>query len=134
MIEIAAAGDELSALDYTKAFSERVDIAVAYGRTLADYDLLVTPTMPIPAFEAGMEVPPGWPERRWQSWSPFSLPFNLSQQPAATVPCGLTQAGLPIGLQIVAAKHRDNLVWRAAAAYEAVRSQGDDIFMRPVAL
>jgi aspartyl-tRNA(Asn)/glutamyl-tRNA(Gln) amidotransferase subunit A len=133
LIEIAAAGDELSALDYVKAFSQRVDLAVAYGRTLEDYDLLVTPTMPIPAFEAGMEVPPGWPERRWQSWSPFSLPFNLSQQPAATVPCGLTEAGLPVGLQIVAAKHRDDLVWRAAAAYEMARSGGDDGFTRPVA-
>ena len=132
LVEIAAAGADLSALDYVKAFSQRVDLAVAYGRTLAQYDLLVTPTMPIPAFEAGVEVPPGWPERRWQSWSPFSLPFNLSQQPAATVPCGLTSAGLPVGLQIVAAKHRDDLVWRAVAAYEAARSGGEDVFMRPV--
>ncbi len=132
LVEIAAAGAELSALDYVRAFSERVDLAVAYGRTLAEYDLLVTPTMPIVAFEAGVEVPPGWPERRWQSWSPFSLPFNLSQQPAATVPCGLTGEGLPVGLQIVAGKHRDDLVWRAAAAYEAARSPGDDAFMRPI--
>jgi aspartyl-tRNA(Asn)/glutamyl-tRNA(Gln) amidotransferase subunit A len=132
LIEIAAAGRELSALDYLAAFSRRVDLAVAFGRTLSDYDLLVTPTIPIPAFQAGAEVPPGWPERRWQSWSPFSLPFNLSQQPAATVPCGLTKEGLPVGLQIVAAKHRDDLVWRAAAAYEAARSHGNDMFMRPV--
>ena len=122
----------MSALDYVTAFGDRVELAVALGRTLSDYDLLITPTMPIAAFEAGMEVPPGWPERRWQSWSPFSLPFNLSQQPAATVPCGLTKEGLPVGLQIVAAKHRDDLVWRAAAAYEAARSGGDDVFMRPV--
>jgi aspartyl-tRNA(Asn)/glutamyl-tRNA(Gln) amidotransferase subunit A len=132
LVEIAAAGADLSALDYVQAFSRRVDLAVAYGRTLTDYDLLVTPTMPIAAFEAGVEVPPAWPEPRWQSWSPFSLPFNLSQQPAATVPCGLTSAGLPIGLQIVAAKHRDDLVWRAVSAYEAARSEGEDIFMRPI--
>ncbi len=133
LIEIAATGNELSALEYVQAFSARVDLAVALGRTLTEYDLLITPTMPIPAFRAGREVPPGWPHRRWQTWSPFSLPFNLSQQPAATVPCGLTGAGLPVGLQIVAAKHRDDLVWRAAAAYEAARSGGDDVFMRPVA-
>ena len=132
LIEIATAGNKLSALDYVTAFGDRVELAVALGHTLSDYDLLITPTMPIAAFEAGMEVPPGWPERRWQSWSPFSLPFNLSQQPAATVPCGLTKEGLPVGLQIVAAKHRDDLVWRAAAAYEAARSGGDDVFMRPV--
>jgi aspartyl-tRNA(Asn)/glutamyl-tRNA(Gln) amidotransferase subunit A len=132
LIEIAAEGNRLSALDYMKASAERVDLAVALGRTLSNYDLLVTPTMPIPAFEAGVEVPSGWPHRRWQTWSPFSLPFNLSQQPAATVPCGVTQEGLPVGLQIVAAKHRDDLVWRTAGAYEAARSHGDDVFMRPV--
>lgn len=131
LLEIAAAGTEISALEYVRAFQERIHIAVQLGATLSEYDLLVTPTVPIAAFEAGMEVPPGWPSRRWQTWSPFSLPFNLSQQPAVTVPCGLTQAGLPVGLQIVAAKHRDHLVLRAAGAYEAARS-GYKTFVRPL--
>ena len=132
LIEIAIAGNRLSALEYVKAAGQRVDLAVALGKVLSEYDLLVTPTMPIAAFDAGVEVPPDWPHKRWQTWSPFSLPFNLSQQPAATVPCGLTRAGLPVGLQIVAGKHRDDLVWRVARAYEAARSNGDDIFTRPV--
>ena len=88
--------------------------------------------MPIPAFEVGAEVPAGWPEPRWHTWSPFSLPFNLSQQPAATVPCGVTASGLPVGLQIVAAKHNDDLVWQVMRAYESIRSGGEDAFMRPV--
>ena len=87
---------------------------------------------PIAAFEAGVDVPAGWPSNRWETWSPFSLPFNLSQQPAITVPCGTTPTGLPVGLQIVAAKHRDDLVLRTARAYEAARSDGASTFVRPL--
>jgi aspartyl-tRNA(Asn)/glutamyl-tRNA(Gln) amidotransferase subunit A len=130
LLEIASEGRKLSALDYVEASQARSEVAVALQRVLTDYDILVTPTMPITAFEAGSEVPPGWPHRRWHTWSPFSLPFNLSQQPAMTVPCGVTVAALPVGLQIVSAKHRDDLVFRAAAAYEAARI--DRRFSRPV--
>lgn len=63
------------------------------------YDLLLTPTMPIAAFEAGREVPPGSPSPRWMSWTPFTYPFNMTQQPAASLPCGLTSGGLPVGLR-----------------------------------
>ena len=56
-------------------------------------------------------------------WTPFSYPFNLTRQPAATIPCGLTAAGLPIGLQIVGPRYADALVLRAARAYEAARPQ-----------
>lgn len=132
LVEIAEEGRRLSALDYVGASQARTGIAVALARVLEDYDLLVTPTMPITAFAAGREVPEGWPHRRWQTWSPFSLPFNLSQQPAATVPCGLTDAGLPAAVQIVAAKHRDDLVFRAAAAYEAGNGHHD--FSKPVSV
>ena len=130
LLEIAAEGRTLSALDYVTASQSRAEVAVALELVLTDYDLLITPTMPITAFAAGSEVPPGWPHRRWHTWSPFSLPFNLSQQPAITVPCGVTGAGLPVGLQIVAARHRDDVVFRAAAAYEAARP--DRRFLRPV--
>jgi aspartyl-tRNA(Asn)/glutamyl-tRNA(Gln) amidotransferase subunit A len=53
-------------------------------------------------------------------WTPFSYPFNLTQQPACSIPCGLTLAGLPIGLQLVGPMFGDALVLRAARAYEAV--------------
>jgi aspartyl-tRNA(Asn)/glutamyl-tRNA(Gln) amidotransferase subunit A len=54
-------------------------------------------------------------------WTPFSYPFNLTQQPAITVPCGVTKAGLPMGLQIVGPMFGDALVLRAARAYESVQ-------------
>jgi aspartyl-tRNA(Asn)/glutamyl-tRNA(Gln) amidotransferase subunit A len=90
------------------------------GRFHDTYDLLVTPTMPITAFEAGAEVPKGSGHRRWTGWTPFTYPFNMTQQPAASVPVGSDADGLPIGLQLVAARHRDDLVLRAAhALFEA---------------
>jgi aspartyl-tRNA(Asn)/glutamyl-tRNA(Gln) amidotransferase subunit A len=81
------------------------------------YDLLATPTLPVAAFEAGRDAPKG--TKRWTNWTPFSFPFNLTQQPAASIPCGLTTAGLPVGLHIVGPKYADALVLRAARAFES---------------
>lgn len=82
------------------------------------YDLLVTPTLSIAAFDAGKEVADAMVQKRWTDWTPFSYPFNLTQQPAASIPCGTTQAGLPVGLHIVGPRYADALVLRAARAFE----------------
>ena len=83
------------------------------------YDLLVTPTLPIPAFEAG-KLAPAAPDNtgKWVNWTPFSYPFNLTQQPAASVPCGFTAKGLPAGLHLVGRMFDDRTVLNAAHAYE----------------
>ncbi|MGA5202307.1 amidase [Streptomyces variegatus] len=118
--EICARGARYSALDYLAAVDVRMDLGHRMGRFHDAYDLLVTPTMPLTAFEAGVEVPKGSGHRRWTGWTPFTYPFNMTQQPAASVPVGVDGDGLPIGLQLVAARHRDDLVLRAAhALYEA---------------
>ncbi|KJK41820.1 amidase [Streptomyces variegatus] len=118
--EICARGARYSALDYLAAVDVRMDLGRRMGRFHDAYDLLVTPTMPLTAFEAGVEVPKGSGHRRWTGWTPFTYPFNMTQQPAASVPVGVDGDGLPIGLQLVAARHRDDLVLRAAhALYEA---------------
>ncbi|MEU6252077.1 amidase [Streptomyces sp. NPDC047043] len=118
--EICAAGARLSALDYLAAVDVRMELGRRMGHFHESHDLLVTPTLPITAFEAGAEVPKGSGHRRWTGWTPFTYPFNMTQQPAATVPVGTDGDGLPIGLQLVAARHRDDLVLRAAhALYEA---------------
>jgi aspartyl-tRNA(Asn)/glutamyl-tRNA(Gln) amidotransferase subunit A len=119
LAEAAAEGRRCSALDYLQALRERAELGIAMGAFHETYDLLVTPTEPIVAFAAGTEVPAGSAEPRWPSWTPFTYPFNLTHQPAATVPCGFSAAGLPIGVQVVGPRHADALVLSACAAIEA---------------
>ena len=73
---------------------------------------------------AGTDVPAGSPSQDWTSWTPYTYPFNLTQQPAITVPCGLTAEGMPVGLQIVGPRHGDQRVLDVAAAYEAAAGRG----------
>jgi aspartyl-tRNA(Asn)/glutamyl-tRNA(Gln) amidotransferase subunit A len=113
-----AAGAALSLLDYQQAALARGRLGVQMNLFHQRYDLLLTPSMPIPAFRAGLNEPSQPEEGGWIDWTPFSYPFNLTQQPAASMPCGLTSSGLPVGLQIVGPMHRDDLVLRAARAYE----------------
>ncbi|HEY1243312.1 MAG TPA: amidase [Hyphomicrobiaceae bacterium] len=108
--------------DHLRAQLKRADLHNAFFHFHQTYDLLLTPALPLPAFEAGALVPPSgeW-GTAWADWSPFSYPFNLTTQPAASVPCGLTAAGLPVALQIVGPIGADALVLRAARAFEQAR-------------
>ncbi len=85
------------------------------------YDLLVTPTVAVPALPVGRDTLDDSPDALWIDWAPFSYPFNLTRQPAASVPCGLTKSGLPIGLQIVGPLYDEPTVLRAARAFERAR-------------
>jgi len=115
---IAAAGETIARSDYIRSVSARGDLGLAMARFHRDFDVLLTPTLPIAAFDAGELAPPGGDRADWAHWTPFSFPFNLTQQPAASIQCGFTGAGLPVGLQIVAAKYQDSLVLRVARAFE----------------
>jgi aspartyl-tRNA(Asn)/glutamyl-tRNA(Gln) amidotransferase subunit A len=120
LLEICEQGARLTALEYLAAVDARMELGRRMGHFHQRYDLLVTPTLPITAFEADAEVPKDSGHTRWTGWTPFTYPFNLTQQPAATVPVGTDQDGLPIGLQIVGPRHADSLVLRTAhALYES---------------
>lgn len=121
LAEIAREGAAIAHADHLEAGLARGRLGLALSLFLDRYDLLLTPALPIPAFAAGREVPEGGGMVRWTEWTPFTYPFNLTQQPAASVPCGLTQAGLPVGLQIVGPRHGEAAVLRAARAFEAAR-------------
>ncbi len=69
---------------------------------------------------SGHDVPPGSGYPSWPSWTPFTYPFNLTQQPALSVPAGLTEDGRPVGLQVVGPRHSDDLVLAVGRAIEAV--------------
>ena len=86
-------------------------------------DLHVTPTVASPPFPVGLDNPTeiaGTPVAAY-AWIPFTFPFNMTGQPAASVPCGFTKDGLPIGLQIVGRRFDDATVLRGSAAFERVR-------------
>jgi aspartyl-tRNA(Asn)/glutamyl-tRNA(Gln) amidotransferase subunit A len=117
--EVARQGAEIPLARYLSAMNERGALGETMCRFHQRWDLLLTPTLPIPAFEAGVEYPESGPYKRWPHWTPFSHPFNLTQQPAASAPCGFTEAGLPVGLHIIGAKYADSLVLRAARSLEA---------------
>ncbi|MCO1657541.1 amidase [Pseudonocardia humida] len=118
LVAAAEVGAGVSAVEYLEASAVRNDLGALMGAFHERHDLLLTPTMPIAAFEAGRDAPPDRPSQRWTSWTPFTYPFNLTQQPAATVPCGRTSEGLPIGLQIVGPRHADAAVLAAAHAFQ----------------
>jgi aspartyl-tRNA(Asn)/glutamyl-tRNA(Gln) amidotransferase subunit A len=114
-------GAETKLADYLQATADRVTLGQHMKRFHETYDLLVMPTLPIPAFDAGLDYPSKDSYARWADWTPFTYPFNLTQQPACSVPCGFTSDGLPVGLQIVGPMFEDALVLRAARAFESAR-------------
>jgi aspartyl-tRNA(Asn)/glutamyl-tRNA(Gln) amidotransferase subunit A len=121
LVAFAAYGESIELMDYLAAQVERARIASDMGRFFELFDLLLTPATPVAAFPCEQQLADPEIERWWFDWAPFSYPFNMSHQPAISVPCGLTGDGRPIGLQLVAARFREDLVLRAAAAFEKSR-------------
>ncbi len=118
LVAVAEKAGQRSMLDYLGAVNDRMALSERMSLFYTKYDLLITPTLPIPAFKTGREVPEDWPHTRWPTWTPFTYPFNMTGQPALSVPCGFTAAGLPIGLQIVGARFDDKRVLQAGHAYQ----------------
>jgi aspartyl-tRNA(Asn)/glutamyl-tRNA(Gln) amidotransferase subunit A len=120
LVAVAVAGEKISGAAYVDALLfQRNALSRAMANYHAKYDLLLTPSLAIPAFETGRNTPKGAAYGEdWTRWTPFSYPFNITQAPAASVPCGLTREGLPVGLQIVGPLGSDALVLRAARAFE----------------
>ncbi len=117
----AELGAGYSALDVQRLHLRRGELGSRMRQFMLDYDLLVTPAVAVPAFEARPAGHSRMDPQAMLGWTPFSYPFNLTQQPACTIPCGLTSGGLPIGLQFVGPMFGDALVLRAAHAYEQVQ-------------
>jgi len=118
-LRCAAAGAAHCATDVLQAIADRAALYETMRRFHERFDLLLTPTMPLTAIETGVESPRDAPHgAEWFDWSPYTWPFNVTGQPAASVPVALAPDGLPIGLQIVGAKGREDLVLRGAKGAE----------------
>ena len=122
LVALIKQGSDISAIEYAQAALEREQL---YDRLLPffkTYDLLLTPATAVSAFDVGKFELTEIGETKgssWLDWTPFTYPFNCTGQPAASVPCGWTDDGLPVGLQIVGRRFEDATVLKAAAAFES---------------
>ena len=115
-----AKGASVTGAEYARALGYMERLRADFARLFERFDLLLSPTMPTTAFPIGQRpwcikdeaVHPLW------GFLPFSFPINLAGCPAANVPCGFSQAGLPVGLQIIGPRGGDDLVLAASAAFE----------------
>ena len=121
LLALLRAGRGVTVAQYLDAARGRRELWGEVQRFLARFDLLVSPTVAVPAFALGPAAPKEVAGRSISplGWMPYTFPFNLTGQPAASVPAGMTAAGLPVGLQIVGRRHADRTVLTASAALEA---------------
>jgi aspartyl-tRNA(Asn)/glutamyl-tRNA(Gln) amidotransferase subunit A len=114
-------GSRIDALAVHQLTMRRGALGSHMRQFMQGFDLIVTPALAVPAFEARPAGHTPMTPQSMLGWTPFTYPFNLTQQPAITVPCGLTAEGLPIGLQLVGRMFDEATVLRAARAFESVR-------------
>ena len=113
-------GMKISALELRQAFDKRYLLIRNISLFFENYDLFILPTNPTTAYPHGTREPVSEPEDRWNTTVCFTAPFNITGNPAISIPCGKTQKGLPVGLQIVGPFGYDSLVLRAAKYFEKV--------------
>ena len=121
LLAAAERGNRLSALDLLEAEAGRRDLTWRLEALMSRHDLLVLPTLGATPFPAERPAPEGWEQSERQSgagWMATTFPFDLTGQPAISLPCGFTKDGAPVGLQIVGPRGGDALVLRAARAFE----------------
>jgi aspartyl-tRNA(Asn)/glutamyl-tRNA(Gln) amidotransferase subunit A len=116
-----------SVAEYQAMRDRKMTYIAAIHRWFEDWDFLLTPAVSVAAFPAERLMPEHWPQHDWDwvSWAEFSYPFNMSWNPAASVPCGFTGDGLPVGLQIVGRRFDDLGVLQASAAFEHMQPWAD---------
>jgi aspartyl-tRNA(Asn)/glutamyl-tRNA(Gln) amidotransferase subunit A len=122
LLQNAKVGEAYTVQMLVDAMVARRELSTAWNLLLADYDLVISPTLNVLAFPVGQPFPNGPDGAPNYGWSNTAL-FNLTRHPAITTPLGLGPSGLPAGLQIVAAHYRDDLVLLASAALEAAQAR-----------
>ncbi|MBN8902528.1 MAG: amidase [Rhodospirillales bacterium] len=119
--------ENVSVAQYQEMRERKMVYVANIHRWFENWDFLLTPSVSVAAFPAEKLMPDHWPTHAWDwvMWAEFSYPFNMSWNPAASVPCGFTPAGLPVGLQIVGKRFDDLGVLQASAAFEQVQPWAD---------
>jgi aspartyl-tRNA(Asn)/glutamyl-tRNA(Gln) amidotransferase subunit A len=117
-------GARITAPEIGQYQRQRLQLIEEVAAVFSRYDLLLTPTLPTVAFAAGGPLPSGVDGERFESpihAVAFTYPFNMTGHPAATVRAGFSDDGMPVGLQLVAERGRDDLILQVAHAWERVR-------------
>ena len=117
LLRLVISAQAISAVQLQAAYAEMRALSQRMQSFHREYDLLLTPTIPITAFAAGVDTPDATRFPQWFDWTPLTWPFNLTRQPAASVPCGFV-GGLPIGLQIVGPMFAEPDILRASRCVE----------------
>jgi aspartyl-tRNA(Asn)/glutamyl-tRNA(Gln) amidotransferase subunit A len=127
LVACIKASTNVSIADYQLARERKMAYVASIHRWFEDWDFLLTPAVSVAAFSAEKLMPDHWPQHEWDwvSWAEFSYPFNMSWNPAASVPCGFNGNGLPVGLQIVGKRFDDLGVLQASAAFEKLMPWAD---------
>jgi aspartyl-tRNA(Asn)/glutamyl-tRNA(Gln) amidotransferase subunit A len=119
-------GLDNTSMNIGKAMELRNKVYEVIYQYFKDYDILITPTTPCPAFK------PGWLDSGTvfptigkkslsiMSWMTFTYPFNMSGHPAASIPSGWDKSGLPIGMQIVGKRFDEKTVLQVSKAFEEI--------------
>ena len=123
LLRLVVSAQDISASELQAAYAEMRALSQRMQAFHQDYDLLLTPTIPITAFAAGIDTPDAARFPQWFDWTPLTWPFNLTRQPAASVPCGFVD-GLPIGLQIVGPMFSEPAIFRASRCVEQACASG----------
>jgi aspartyl-tRNA(Asn)/glutamyl-tRNA(Gln) amidotransferase subunit A len=117
LLRIAELGLSVTAAELRRAQLEAVRLGHKLHNLLTSFKLLMTPTVPVTAFPVGHDVPPDSGLSSWLEWAPLSYPFNMTQQPTISLPCGLTREGMPRAVQIIGQRYDDVAVLNAAAGF-----------------
>jgi len=123
---LEAAGGQSFSSYYENVFA-RYAFREKVSALFESFDLLLSPTVPIAACDVGVDVPPQFGGRSLCTWQYYTYPFNVTGQPAASVPVGFTAAGLPVGLQMVAKVNQEKDIFRAASALEGEQCLWDTV-------
>ena len=115
-----ASGERLTAAEVFHGYSQMAALRDAAIAACQPYDFVLSPVSPVPTYTAQWASPLNDPERPFEHIA-FTLPYNMSEQPAASINCGYTRSGLPIGLQIIGHRHDDLGVLQVSRAYEQLR-------------
>jgi Asp-tRNA(Asn)/Glu-tRNA(Gln) amidotransferase A subunit family amidase len=125
VVDLLSGALDHSIEDYFIKVFERYAFRETVREFFESYDLLLSPVLPVAAFDTSLNVPPGWEDRNPVSWVYYTYPFNTTGQPAASIPAGFTESGLPVGLQMVGRINSEIDIFRAAAAFEAAYPWAD---------